>query len=396
MRYGLYIIALILLFLSACKPKAEQKQLDASDSLSVGKGEVAFIEPPLTGGNISLSEEDFGPLIELKGKQQLFDETGPIFKLSEPEVLIADGCFLFQNRPSGGGVYTTKDGTSMQKKGEYEELQNFFHWYRLPDFRYLVSMGRIGNGPSEFMFPHLVQSSNKNSGSYVYESTTGKLYATDTTGVLKYIPVEFRTDGNTYSDRQIVVATADTIYSADNTRQGRALYRSIWRGDSTLTSQLYDLSFSKKHKGWAAYTGDFIMSPSGNRMVYAYKYFHKLLVMDKEVGTIRDISFTEEGIDAKNNVETLKPDNVTYYWGATATEQYFFLAYSGRTPFEVSRENDKGGGYIFVEQYDWGGNPIARYRLDHWGKVFADSTTFYLLCYMYDDPLFLYEYAKKK
>lgn len=393
MRYGLYIAVLIFLFFSACKPKAEKKQLDALSA--VDKGEIQFVEPPLVGGSISLNEEDFGPLIELKGEQRLFDEAGPIFKLSEPEVMIVDGCFLFQNRPSGG-VHIMKNGTVTSQKREDEELQNFFHWYRLPDFRYMTSMGQLGNGPSEFMFPHLVQTCKKVSDTYVYESTDSKLYATDTTGVLKQVMVEFRTDGKTYSDRQIVVTAADTIYSVDNTREGRMLYRSILQGDSTSTDPIHNLSFSKKHKGWAAYTGDFIMSPSGNRIVYAYKYFHKFLLMDKDAATIREISFNNEGVDAKNNQETLKPDNVTYYWGATATEQYFFLTYSGRTPVEVSRENEKGDGYIFVEQYDWGGNPVARYRFDRWGKVFADSKNFYLLCYKYDDPLFLYKFPEKK
>lgn len=395
MRGGLYTV-LILPFFLACKSGTEKKPLDTSDTLLAEKAELRFIEPKLVGGSVSLGEEDFGPLIELKGKQQLFDEAGPIFKISEPEVSIEDGCFLFQNCSPVGSIYVSKNETAMHQKGGNEELQYFFHWYRLPDFRYLGSMGRKGSGPDEFVFPHLVQKCKKVSDTYVYESTNSKLYATDTTGVLKPVAVKFATDGNVYSNRQLVVAAADTIYSVDNTQQGRKLCRSILQGDSTFTSELYDLSFSKNHKGWATYTGDFIMSPSGNRIVYAYKYFHKFLLMDKEANTIRDISFQEEGIDAKNAQETLKPDNVTYYWGATATEQYFFLTYSGRTPIEVSRENDKGGGYIFVEQYDWGGNPVARYRLDHWGKVFADSKNFYLLCYMYDDPLFIYELPGNK
>lgn len=59
---------------------------------------------------------------------------------------------------------------------------------------------------------------------------------------------------------------------------------------------------------------------------------------------------------------------MTYYWGISATDDYFFLTYSGRTPLQVSRENGKGDGYIFVEQYDWGGNPVARYKLGPLGQ----------------------------
>ena len=65
------------------------------------------------------------------------------------------------------------------------------------------------------------------------------------------------------------------------------------------------------------------------------------------------------------------------------------LTYSGRTPLQVSRENGKSDGYIFVEQYDWGGNPVVRYKLDDWGRVVSDGKRLYQVCYMYDDPLFL-------
>lgn len=88
---------------------------------------------------------------------------------------------------------------------------------------------------------------------------------------------------------------------------------------------------------------------------------------------------------------------IVYQGDSLHTEQIYNLAfskniltYSGRTPLQVSRENGKSDGYIFVEQYDWGGNPVARYKLDHWGRVISDGKRLYQVCYMYDDPLFLY------
>lgn len=86
-----------------------------------------------------------------------------------------------------------------------------------------------------------------------------------------------------------------------------------------------------------------------------------------------------------------------YQGDSLHTEQIYNLAfskniltYSGRTPLQVSRENGKSDGYIFVEQYDWGGNPVVRYKLDDWGRVVSDGKRLYQVCYMYDDPLFLY------
>lgn len=60
-------------------------------------------------------------------------------------------------------------------------------------------------------------------------------------------------------------------------------------------------------------------------MAYAYKYFRKVLVMDTSAQTVRDITFAADGMEAKNDILTLGPDNVTYYWGISAANDYFFL-----------------------------------------------------------------------
>lgn len=399
MKQILFLLIIGMLpLLSACKPQKEKSQALATDTLSAIKAEPLFVEPPLEGGDVTICEADFGPLVELEGRNQPFDEEGPIFKISEPEVLVTNQGFLFQNRPAlTRTVLLREDGTmdvKVNSAGE-KSLSSFFHWYRLPDFKHIVSMGVMGGGPDEFMYPHLVQSCRKGAGPYLCETTTGKLYATDTTGILKPVPVDLNEKNDAFVSMQFVVAAPDSIYSVENVRGGKAIFRTLLRGDSVTKEQVYNLSFSKKHRGWAAYIGDFAMSPSGNRIVYAYKYFRKLVVMDKEAQVVRTISFEAEGVDAKDNVKTLGPDNVTYYWGISATERHFFLVYSGRTPLKVVQECAKSDGYIFVEQYDWAGNPVARYRLNHWGKAFADGITFYQLCSSYDDPLFLYTIPEK-
>ena len=388
------IVLLSFLFLTACKPQAEKKQKSVADSVAVSELQKPVAEVPLTAGNVTLAEEDFGELIELKGAQRLLDEEGPIFKLSEPEMQIKGGYLLLQNRPTMQYVHS-KDGDKTKTKDE--GLAYFFHWYRLPDFRYITSFGIAGNGPNEFTFPHLVPSGLPSGNAYVYETTTRQMYQADTTGSMKPCPFTFKSiKGSTFSDREICAAARDTFYFVDNVPRGKAIMRSVYQGDTLQTEQIYDLAFSKKHRSWSPYIGDFIVSPSGNRMVYAYKYFRKILVMDKNAQTVRDISFEEKGVDAKSDVLTLGPDNTTYYWGISATDEYFFLTYSGRTPIQVGRETDKGDGFIFVEQYDWGGNPIARYKLDHWGRVMSDGKQLYQLCYKYDDPLFLYSISQKK
>ena len=47
--------------------------------------------------------------------------------------------------------------------------------------------------------------------------------------------------------------------------------------------------------------------------------------MDTSAQTVRDITFDADGVEAKNDILTLGPDNVTYYWGISAANDYFFL-----------------------------------------------------------------------
>ncbi len=146
MKHLLYIILLSLLFLSACKPRAEQKQREANDTI-IAETLKVIQDAPLVAGCVTLKDEDFGELIELAGIHQILDEEGPIFKMSEPEMLIRNGYFLLQNRPAMS-YKRRSDGTVEILKPADEGLDCFFHWYSLPDFRYITSFGIGGNGLS--------------------------------------------------------------------------------------------------------------------------------------------------------------------------------------------------------------------------------------------------------
>ena len=197
MKHLLYIILLSLLFFSACKSQAEQKQQEANDTIVVETPKI-IQDAPLVAGSVTLKDGDFGELIELAATHQILDEEGPIFKMSEPEMLIKDGYFLLQNRPAMS--YTRRpDGTVEVVKLADEGLNCFFHWYRLPDFRYITSFGIGGNGPNEFNFPHLVSSGVSAPGTYVYETGTMQLFETDTTGVLRAFPFTFKSSFSTTS-----------------------------------------------------------------------------------------------------------------------------------------------------------------------------------------------------
>lgn len=87
---------------------------------------------------------------------------------------------------------------------------------------------------------------------------------------------------------------------------------------------------------------------------------------------------------------------MTYYWGMSAHKDYVYLLYSGRTPLVVHRELAKGDGSIFVEQFDWNGNPIRKFKLDHWGYFGVDENNgnIYQVSTTLEDPILCYQMPK--
>lgn len=367
-QYIHYIPAIILLVITSCSNKS--KSQPESTSIQTAEPEIivkAKQLEPLQEGTITLTDDIFGEIVNLAGEQKILD--GPIFKVTEPEMLINGDYFLMQNAFNHDSIFLL---------------------YKLPDFDFISHFGVRGNAPGQFNFPHLVPTTQKDKLAYIYETHNPKLYSVDYDGTMTNIPITFPViKGAVHSSKEIF-ATDSAYYYVDNIRQGKALFKSVQYADSVSMEQIYKLSFSPKHKNWATYIGDFIVHPSGKRIAYAYKYFKRLMIYDLETGVSRVIEFDKDGVKAANDVVTLGPDNVTYYWGGSGTEEYIYLTYSGRTPIDVSRAKES---YIHVEQFDWNGNPVKKYKLNHWGRNIVDgkNNKLYQLVYTEDDPLFVYD-----
>ncbi|MDH6312790.1 hypothetical protein M2137_001565 [Parabacteroides sp. PFB2-10] len=375
----IYVVAVLyLVVLSAGCTSNKNKTTGSKSAETVVETQEPVVEKAtwqsLEEGMVTVDEKDFGAVIELTGSQLVLD-TEP-FKVSEPEMLVKDDYFLMQNLNVSG------------------ENPGMYMLFRLPDFQYITSFGIRGNGPNEFLYPHIFPTGKEDALSYVYESSRKELYEANFAGELTSVGVEFeKVPKAVRSDIYGFATDDDTYYYTEIVPRGRAFFRAKMVGDSLQTEQLYNISFSEKHKSWSAYIGDFLAHPEGKRLVYAYKYFKRILFYDTETGVTKAVDFNKEGVVAANDIVTLGPDNVTFYWGASCSADYIYLTYSGRTPIQVTKENSEGDGYIFVEQFDWHGNPVRKYKLDHWGPTVVDEKNqrIYQLSYLYDDPLFVYK-----
>ncbi|MDR1055037.1 MAG: TolB-like 6-bladed beta-propeller domain-containing protein [Prevotellaceae bacterium] len=201
-----------------------------------------------------------------------------------------------------------------------------------------------------------------------------------------------------YSDKEIMNLNLHDFIYAETTPVGKSIFRTTAADDSVYVKEIYNLGLDPKMKSGFSYIGDFVANVKQNRMAYAYKYFKIIKFMDLDAQTVRTVNFEKEEFDEGSmHIADGLDNNVTHYWGACAGERYVYFLYSGRSPVvlyrERQRQKEKYKPYIYVEQYDWNGNPVRKYKLDRWGYFTVDESNnkLYLLSTHDDDPLFVFQ-----
>jgi len=363
-----YYALLCTFVLTGCKAKNSEKEV-TGEILPEEITEEQFVAiPELTGEEVFLKDKNpFGDIIELKGEQIVADTV--IFKVGEPGIVI-------------------KDNTLVMKTGHSIMI------FSLPDFKFLGYTGSWGRGPDEFIYPSVVPTDQEDLLCYMFEATNQKLYSLDKQGNLSYYPFLFdMAEKKGFSDKALVNVGPDDFVYADTSPTGKSIYRATADNDSAQIRMVYNLGLNPKRKSPFAYIGDFVVNAKQNRMAYAYKYFKIIKFMDMEAQTVKTINFELEKFDENTLYKVDGLDqNVTHYWGACAQDKYVYFLYSGRTPMNVMKDNQKNP-HIFVEQYDWNGTPIHKYKLDQWGYFTVDEANgkIYLLSTNHDDPFFVYD-----
>lgn len=362
------VFSAVLLFCAAsCKDGSEQ----ASIAEPEGQEKILAAElPPLAGGEVFYKGKDlFGGTMELQGDQLIADTV--IFKVQGAQALVKDSALVL------------KTGQRILE-------------FRLPDLKYVRDIGTFGQGPDEFMSPVLSAAREESLLGYVFETLNSKLYSLDKEGKVHRYPFFEPQQGGgfRFSQKELAEAGSGDFVYADASPSGKSIFRAVKQGDSLDVREVYNLALNPKNKSWMAYVGDFVANTVKGRMAYAYKYFKILKFMDMEGRTVKTLNFEREEYDETTAYRVDGMDaNVTHYWGGCATDDYAYFLYSGRTPADVWKEGKAGINYIYVEQYDWNGNPVRRYKLDQWGYFTVDgkNNKLYLLSTQHDDPFFVYD-----
>jgi len=365
MRISILIITLTLVLFS-CRQTHEKKSEQLSEVTDSSKFETLL---PLEEGEFSIKESDFGEIIELQGTTQPVDQ---IFRVSEFEMIALDSILIVKSR----------------------NAPDMFMAFSLPSFKFIKSFGKVGRGPGEFQNPSLVKDESGEFICFIYESTNNNLYGLNRDLEIKKLPIEFQKREKTFYDKQLYGISSKELLYVESISMGKAIFRIDSRNDSTNISLLKKLAFSNRYKNWAAYIGNFGANSKIKRAVFAYKYFKRLIFFDLENKTSKVVHFNVSA-DTKSGdaVSMLSPSNITHYWGMSSQNKYVYVLYSGRTPIEVSKEVNKSSGYIYVEKFDWNGNPISKFKLDHWGYfcVNEKENTIYLASTTDEQPFISYK-----
>lgn len=370
MKKAIFIIGSLLLFFACGKDKKEVKKEVSTD---VPK-EVVKVFPQLEGGEFFLKNKNpFGEIIELNGKNITGDTV--MFSLKETEMLIKDGYLIMKN------LMATPT----------------FRIFKLEDLKQVAAVGQKGQGPDDFLFPTLVPTEDKDLLCYIFDSAKDKLFALDKQFQLTPMKEPFlatEKEQFSFAEKQMTnIGKSDFIY-VDNSKTGKSIFRTYKKGDSIVTEEIFNLALNPKRKSPFNYIGSFAVNTKKNRMVYGYKYFKMLKFMDLEGETVRTINFERDTFDEKSIYKVNGLDqNTTHYWKIAAGNEYVYLLYSGRTPSERVKEIRKGINFIYVEQYDWNGNPIKKYKLDEWGYFTVDEKNkkVILTSFNFDEPFLEYQ-----
>lgn len=372
-----YSVLFCLLFplVIACHSK---KQTNQEENSPVAGADTLVVDTlaALEAGEVYLKDQNpFGEDLDLVG-QEVTAPDDFIFKPGGAEMLVCDSLLFLSsyNAP--------------------------YYVFRYPELTYIKTIGKRGNGPDEFINPNLVASATPSALCYLMEGSREQLY--EVTPLLEMKPYSFSlNNGNAIefsSSKQVVNTEPDTFYYVDNAKPGKAIYSAARQGDSIVTKEVFNLTLNPKRKSPFSYIGSFGINQKRDRMVYAYKYFKVLKFMDLEGKTVKTLNFAQNSMDEGTLRMTDGLDqNVTNYMAVCTTDKYVYVTYSGRTPVAVGQDASKKNYYMYVEQYDWNGNPIHRYRVNHFSVyVTMDPDGRMLLIMTYkDDPFCFFDFPQE-
>jgi len=363
MKTTYFIVSVTILISCTFSKEKPKTEVTESNMTSVIK---EF--PSLIPEDVQYSDEIFGPIIQLHSNVHPIDT---FFKVKGTQIMAKDSMLYINNRHG----------------------DNFFLAFSLPDFQLIKSFGRAGNGPGEFIQPSLFKHPDPKMAFYAID-IDHKVYEITKDIRIINTGLTLNPDRHLWDRNKICVdPTTGELYYVGVTEGGKDIFK-YNRNDSIPEKLFKDLKI-QGFEEWAAYNGYLGINFEKKRMVYAYQYFRKLLFIDMNSKEERIVNLPmKTRTKVQSSASMLGPENTSYYIGMSAQKEFVYLMYSGKSPLEwiEEEETENWHPYIYLEKFNWNGNPICKYKLDDYGHFCVDEKEeiLYVVSYTSDDPILSY------
>lgn len=262
-------------------------------------------------------------------------------------------------------TFETTNITDFAIKGDRVIIRNslrddsIFMIYSVPDCRLLSAFGNKGRGEGEWLMPVFAKT-YPDSMLMIYDAGKNNFY---TLNVLhdKIDPVP---DYACLCDNaQEIVYLPDSCLILNIINKSENLIVKHKKSSEVVLYDFPDLSVSLKDP--QAYSGFMQANPITGDIVYVYQYLRRFDILSS-AGELKSMNtFDPAGYPVLRGHRLDYANSITYYFGVMTTENSIYLYYVGKVGKEIA---DDCGISTYVEEYDWDGNPVKKYKLDRFVK----------------------------
>ena len=324
------------------------------------KKQVLFIIPFIITVLFSCIEEKSTPKIfplekYIEAKAIPFE-----YIIDRIDCTIVDDCIIFQS----------------------DKVDTFIHVYSLPEIDHILSFGTKGQGPDEFILPHLIKN-NSNMLCYAGYSNPDltNCFSIDkenkTITKLKDYHIK---DVPFYEIRNQVIINDSVLFYIRDIPYSIQIFSYDIHEEKTISQS--KIKVKENHPRVWAYFNIGLLIANSQTVVYAYLYQDKISFMNhdlskKQIVKKKSKVYIDKGMDM---------NSICYYMNGVAGKEKFYFLYVG----DFLKDVRGGAKKKSIEVFDNMGNPLIKYYIDEDITDFVvDENNNKIYAYGYDDDVLL-------
>lgn len=261
---------------------------------------------------------------------------------------------------------------------EWREGAYLLHVLSLPDYKTVAQLAPFGEGPDEFNDIRMIPTEETDKLCYVWNIRNNRIFSLSTTLKLEeYDQLAEIPENKIVPDNPLYMGDGKMQVSlGSNDGMGIGLVSL----NDTIVKGTVPFLFAEG-AGWFFYIGNLAHSFSRKREAFAFTFHDRIVFFDFDGNHVKMCRFGDKTLQT-----TSSPDNPLYYYSCFASDKYVYAVYR-----ESKKDTDETNP-LYLEQFDWDGNPVARYSLPkgrglYTGCATEDNSIIYMVDYYEDNFL---------